>query len=245
MLTPPCHDHLGLNQPLPLLLLSFLVTLTAVKTPNCAHFLYLSISSKYLPTKPSLWPSSHQKELVGTYVSVFSFCVCVFVCASLPKFWPKCWSLPCWPNRKGASWSYLIGSLGPNFPPDKVTSWIICEQYSEVHMPSTLLAFTSPKREPVGLSSPSCQPALQSNLESLFAKMCLQSSFYLQVCLSHWGILALAFTSPKRSQLVHVCLVSLSISRCQLSSQPITLVSSIFANQSVSPCLPTNRRPFL
>ena len=181
-------------------------------------------------------------------VCLFLLCLCLRVCFSsqvLTQVLVPTSLAFISPNRKGASWSYLIGSLGPNFPPDKVMSWIICEQHSEVHMPSTLLAFTSPKREPVGLSSPSCQPALQSNLESLFAKMCLQSSFYLQVCLSHWGILALAFTSPKRSQLVHVCLVSLSISRCQLSSRPITLVSSVFANQSVSPCLPTNRRPFL
>ena len=166
MLTPPCHNHLGLSQ-------------LAFAPPVLPGHSYSCQNTKLCPfplPQHIIKISSNQAFLVAFVspkragwhlcVCLFLLCLCLRVCFSsqvLTQVLVPTLLAFISPNRKGASWSYLIGSLGPNFPPDKVTSWIICEQYSEVHMPSTLLAFTSPKREPVRLSSPSCQLSFQSN----------------------------------------------------------------------------------
>ena len=54
-------------------------------------------------------------------------------------------------TKRGPVGPYVSVPFGPNSPPNfKRSSSIIVKQPLEVHMPSMLLAFTSPKREPVG-----------------------------------------------------------------------------------------------
>ena len=149
-------------------------------------------------------------------------CVCVFMCACL------CLFLSVGPfvvglhlTNRGPVGPYLSIPFGPNFLPNFILSLsIIVKQPLEVHMPSMLSAFTSPKREPVGtylsvyLLLQTFHPTNHSLHPSLLIEgvLSIQLIPSAQTCAFHDEESSLAFISPKRSHLVPATCVSVPLS---------------------------------
>ena len=119
-------------------------------------------------------------------------------------------------------------------------------------MPSILLAFTSPKREPVGtylsvyLLLQTFHPTNHSLHPSLIIEgvLSIQLIPSAQTCAFHDEESSLAFISPKRSHLVPATCVCPSLGANFPPNQSLWCPPSLPTNQC-PPCLPTNHRPFL